>query len=221
VAVQIWPLLSLFHFPLPCIHARNVTVAWSAVGRSAERGAMQCVIRNSIPLRNGINSFNLPWRGCSTHQPKPTPSLLSRSFALPGVRGPLTTSALRSTSSYRWRAFGSSQARLRPAHQVSSPNISVVFYRPYIQIPGHCLITSRHMSNAHVVTQTSRSRCSPVCLVITLTDTLWFDSRQEQGNFIFFGKPKIGSGTTQSPPFPNQFVPWARRWPLTFFWFRD
>jgi hypothetical protein len=49
---------------------------------------MQCVIRNSTPLRNGINLCNLPWPGCSTHQPKQTPSLLSRSFALPGSGAP-------------------------------------------------------------------------------------------------------------------------------------
>lgn len=160
---------------------------------------MQCVIRNSTPRRNCINLFNLPWPGCSTHIPKPTPSPLSHSFALPGsgVSHPFCTPQHGIIQMNIRELPGSASAR-KPS---TLPNISVVSFRPNIQITRHCVITSRHKPNAHVVTQTSRSRCSSVCLVITLPDTSWIDSRQDKRIFSSSESPRSALGPhSPSPP---------------------
>ena len=88
---------------------------------------MQCVIRNSTPLRNGINLFNLPWPGCSTHLPKPTPSPLSRSFALPGSRAP---------HPFRTSQHGIIQMNIRElpgAASACTPSILAEYFHGFLQ----------------------------------------------------------------------------------------
>ena len=126
--------VTCYHVAIPLLHmAWSITMPWSPAGRFAEWGEIQCVIRNSTPLRNGINLFNLPWPGSSTHQSNPRPS---HAASFPAESRALSPSAHCSIAQ---RYSGSFHVLSRTENQASNLKTSVIFFSCYTQMPGQYL----------------------------------------------------------------------------------